>query len=88
MNPDGEGLAEKIDWPNCKSVFTSKYAPRRDITQKFTIDMDKWGAGDFAIIPTAHKPGQESKFYCRIFTEQEHPESEDEEMSGEVDSDE
>ena len=74
-NPSAETLAEKINWPKCKSVFTSKYAPRRDITQKFTIDMKKWGPGQFVIIPTAHKPGQEAKFFCRIFVEQDHPDS-------------
>ena len=82
VNLDGETLAEKIDWPNCRNVYSSSFVARRDYTVKFSVGEAE---GQFAIVPSTFYPGEEGKFYMRIYTEQEVPEQDEDDFDDDDD---
>ena len=77
VNPDGESLAELINWPDSEFVYGCQFNYRRDCTVKFHVGDS---SGEFAIVPSTFEPGEEGHFYMRIYTEQESPENEIEEF--------
>ena len=73
VNPDGETLAEKIEWP-CRSVYSSSFVARRDYTVKFSVGE---ASGDFAIVPSTYRPDEEGNFFMRVYVEQEVPDEDE-----------
>lgn len=84
VNPDGETLAEKIEWPNCRSVYSSSFVARRDYTVKFSVGE---ASGDFAIVPSTYHENEEGNFFMRVYVEQEVPDQDEDDFDGEDEDD-
>lgn len=81
VDEDSGDLAAMIDGND--PIFSATFVARRDYTK--SLRMAKYGGGSYLVVPSTFRPGQESDFHLRIFTEHSPDKQRSEDCDGDDD---